>query len=77
MPLSRWVGVVMKGRRRALRLSQAKLSKATGVSRAEVCLVERGAHNPRLDTLERLCAGLDCEVAEVIVEAGSRSRKES
>lgn len=75
MPLTRHIGAVLRERRERARLTQAMLARRTGVSRATIHLLETGQRGPRLETLERLCAGLDCIVMEVIAEADRRSRR--
>ncbi len=57
------VGVVIRTRRRALRLSQRSLSELSGVSLHTISDVESGKGNPTLETLEQLLTPLGLELA--------------
>src|SRR4051812_44754270 len=52
------LGEALKELRRRARLSQAELAETSGVSRATISLVERGASRPTPSTLEQLARGL-------------------
>lgn len=44
-------------------LSQAELSRRTGIAQAEISKIERGVIEPRTGTLSKLARGLDAQVA--------------
>jgi ribosome-binding protein aMBF1 (putative translation factor) len=44
-------------------LSQAELSRRTGIAQAEISKIERGLIEPRTGTLAKLARGLDARVA--------------
>ena len=46
-------------------LSQAELSRRTGIKQAEISKIERGVIEPRTGTLSRLARGLDAQVTLV------------
>jgi len=50
-------------RRRAWGLSQRELAELCGTTQSAIARVERGARPPRIDTLARIAAALDCELA--------------
>jgi DNA-binding Xre family transcriptional regulator len=59
----------MRRRERATgeRLTYETLAKKTGLSRATVeALGSRATYNPRISTIERLCAALDCTPGEIL-----------
>lgn len=47
-------------------LSQEALAKRLKRPREYIVAVERGEYEPRIDTLRRLAAALDCTVADLI-----------
>ena len=49
-------------RRRERALSQAELADLCGTTQSAIARLERGARPPRLDTLRRIAAALDCEL---------------
>lgn len=49
-------------RRRAWGLSQRELAELCGTTQSAIARVERGARPPRIDTLARIAAALDCEL---------------
>lgn len=51
------------------KLSQAELSRATGVPQSTISLIEAGGSSPRVDTLQLLAPGLGVTVAELLGEA--------
>ncbi len=55
-------------RRKALKLSQSQLSKATGINRSILSRLESGDYAPSVDQLLALSAALDFQTSEVIVE---------
>ena len=44
-------------------LSQAELSRRTGIAQGEISKIERGVIEPRTGTLSKLARGLDAHVA--------------
>lgn len=46
--------------------SQAELARRSGVRRTYLIALERGQHDPTLDTLQRLAAGLGMDVADLV-----------
>jgi transcriptional regulator with XRE-family HTH domain len=49
-------------RRKAWGLSQRELAQLCGTTQSAIARVERGARPPRIDTLARIAAALDCEL---------------
>lgn len=49
-------------RRRAWGISQRELAELCGTTQSAIARVERGARPPRIDTLARIAAALDCEL---------------
>ena len=49
-------------------MSQDALAYETGVDRAYVGGLERKAHNPTIDLLERLAATLDADISEFFIK---------
>lgn len=59
----------MRRRERATgeRLTYETLAKKTGLSRATIeAIGSRADYNPRISTIERLCAALDCTPADLL-----------
>lgn len=56
--------------RRVRNMPQESLAKASGLCLSEVKWLERGRKNgPRLDSLERVCAGLEISLNELLATA--------
>lgn len=49
-------------RRSAWGISQRELAELCGTTQSAIARVERGARPPRIDTLARIAAALDCEL---------------
>jgi ribosome-binding protein aMBF1 (putative translation factor) len=49
-------------RRKAWGVSQRGLAELCGTTQSAIARVERGARPPRIDTLARIAAALDCEL---------------
>jgi transcriptional regulator with XRE-family HTH domain len=49
-------------RRRELGLSQKQLAELTGTTQSAIARLESGGRPPRIDTLLRITAALDCEL---------------
>jgi ribosome-binding protein aMBF1 (putative translation factor) len=50
-------------RRKVWGISQRELAELCGTTQSAIARVERGARPPRIDTLARIAAALDCELA--------------
>ena len=61
------------GRRKALKLSQTELSKATGINRSLLSRLESGDYSPSVDQLLSLSAVLDFPASDVIVDEDAAS----
>jgi len=57
--------------RKAHGLSQQELAELTGTTQSAIARVERGKRPPRIDTLARIAAALDCEL---IIELRPRTK---
>ena len=55
-------------RRKALKLTQAQLSAATGINRAMVSNLENGLYTPSIAQLESLSRALNFEITDLFVE---------
>ncbi|MDQ3725933.1 MAG: helix-turn-helix domain-containing protein [Actinomycetota bacterium] len=49
-------------RRKAWGISQRELAELCGTTQSAIARLERGARPPRIDTLARIAAALDCEL---------------
>jgi transcriptional regulator with XRE-family HTH domain len=60
----RWAELAgaVAAQRRARGLSQAELADLCATTQSAIARLERGARPPRLDTLLRIAAALDCEL---------------
>ena len=58
-------------RRRDLDLSQQELAELCGTTQSAIARLESGGRPPRIDTLLRIAAALDCEL---VVELRPRTR---
>ena len=57
----------LRARRQALGLTQLQLARRSGLTRAQVCLIERGIINePHKQTLERLATGLEIQPDDLL-----------
>ena len=63
-PDEQWLAIarLVAERRRERALSQAELADLCGTTQSAIARLERGARPPRLDTLRRIAAALDCEL---------------
>jgi len=66
------VGERIRSAREAAGLKQQELSEKTGIDQAIISKLERGAHQPRVDTLERIAAALGFSLAELLVGRTNR-----
>lgn len=55
-------------RRESLCLTQSELAKKTGITRAAMCLLEKGTRVPQLSTLCHLAEGLNTSVGFLLGE---------
>ena len=60
--LFRLIAEQVAERRRAWGVSQRELAELCGTTQSAIARVERGARPPRIDTLARIAAALDCEL---------------
>jgi transcriptional regulator with XRE-family HTH domain len=58
-------------RRRAWGGSQRELAELCGTTQSAIARMERGARPPRIDTLARIAAALDCEL---VIELRPRTK---
>lgn len=49
------IGEALKEIRKAKKIKQAEISKATGISRTYVCQIESGEKNPSIEVLGKIC----------------------
>jgi transcriptional regulator with XRE-family HTH domain len=67
----RRIGASLRKRREALGFSQESFADHIEMHRTYYSAVERGEKNLQIDTLQRLCAGLQTKMWEVVREAES------
>jgi transcriptional regulator with XRE-family HTH domain len=65
------IAAAVAEQRRARELSQRELAELTGTTQSAIARLERGGRPPRIDTLLRIAAALDCEL---IVELRPRTK---
>lgn len=53
-------------RRREKQLTQLQLAAMIGIGRYNICNYETGVSRPRVETLERIAAALDCAPGDLI-----------
>ena len=70
-PLLARLGQAFRKRREALGYSQESFADHIGMHRTYYSAIERGEKNLQLDTLERICTGLDVLIWEVFKESES------
>ena len=70
-PLLARLGQAFRKRREALGFSQESFADHIGMHRTYYSAIERGEKNLQLDTLERICTGLDVLIWEVFKESES------
>jgi transcriptional regulator with XRE-family HTH domain len=64
--LKRIVGQILARLRREAGITQEKLAEIAEIERGYVSLIERGLRMPTVETVFRLCRGLDCRPSELI-----------
>ena len=62
-------GVRLRQVRGENQLSQEKLAALSGLHRTFVSMVERGKRNVTIATVEKLAAGLNCRMADLMPDA--------
>ena len=63
----------VESRRKAKKITQARLSEITGINRSLLSRLESGAFTPSLEQLEALGEALDFDPADLFVEQGRES----
>lgn len=63
------LGSAFRKRREALGFSQESFADEIGMHRTYYSAIERGEKNLQLDTLEKVCGGLNAAIWEVFKEA--------
>ena len=63
------LGKAFRKRREALGVSQESFADEIGMHRTYYSAIERGEKNLQLDTLQKVCEGLDTRVWEVFKDA--------
>ena len=62
--------IIMKDKIKAARIaagwSQPTLAKRAGVSKQTISNLERGRHNPSIDTLKKVCGALSMDWRELV-----------
>ena len=75
LPLPAAVGQAIAARRTASRLTQAELAESLSMGLRYVSEVERGKHDIRLATLERLSDALGVRASFLLAEAEQRMQR--
>lgn len=65
------VGQRVRTARQKLGMSQKELEARTNIDQAIISKLERGKHQPRVDTLRRIAEGLDLTLQELLVQQES------
>jgi len=63
------IGSAIQTRRRTAGFSQERYAEVIGMHRTYYSAIERGEKNLQIDTLQRVCSGLGCQMWEVLKEA--------
>jgi transcriptional regulator with XRE-family HTH domain len=72
-PGARRLGDRVRTLRRELGITQETLADRSGLHRTYIADIERGLRNPSLWSIERLAAGLGCEVADLFPPSTGRN----
>ncbi|SEJ05450.1 helix-turn-helix domain-containing protein [Frateuria terrea] len=67
--LLKQLGEALRVRRKAAGFSQESYADHIQMHRTYYSAIERGEKNLQLDTLERICSGLECKIWEVLKDA--------
>lgn len=65
------IGRAIAARRKALGMTQEKLSEQADITQATLSNIERGAVMPGLDRLAQIAELLDCRLADLFTETGT------
>ncbi len=68
-PLMRRLGRSLRSRREAAGYSQESFADKIGMHRAYYSAIERGEKNLQIDTLQRVCDGLQVRMGDVLKDA--------
>ncbi|MBO4693978.1 MAG: nucleotide sugar dehydrogenase [Clostridia bacterium] len=63
-----FLGEIVNTHRKKMNLTQAELSKKTGINRSVLSNIERGAHTPSIEQIEKLSEVLGFEVSDLFRE---------
>ena len=72
-PLAIRVGRRIRERREKLGLTLRDLEKRTGIAYPNLSNLERGVHDPKLETLHRVAKGLEVAVSDLVVAEDAES----
>ena len=64
------LGAVIRGRRKAINLSQEALADAAGIDRSHTGKIERGERNLTFLNLLRIAQALGCRPSDLLFESG-------
>ncbi len=64
------LGAAVRGRRKALEISQESLALLAGIDRSHMGRIERGERNVTLLNLLRIADALDCQPSALLTAAG-------
>lgn len=68
-PLMQRLGIAIRTRRHRAGYSQERFADRIGMHRAYYSAIERGEKNLQIDTLQRVCEGLEIRVWEIFQDA--------
>jgi len=66
-PVAARFGNNLRRHRRRAGLTQAELARRAELSRVSIGMLERGEADPRLDTILRVCGGVECSPDVLLV----------
>lgn len=64
--LAKRLGLNCRERRANLKMSQAELSKRSGVAVSHLSKIENGLGNPTLEVMEAIADALDCSLVDLL-----------
>lgn len=70
-PLMQRLGIAIRLRRCSAGYSQERFADRIGMHRSYYSAIERGEKNLQIDTLQRVCEGLEIRVWEIFQDADS------
>jgi HTH-type transcriptional regulator, cell division transcriptional repressor len=73
--LAEQFGRVVRARRKARGMTQARLAEACNLGEEWIRRIERGAGAPSFDAIEALASGLDASVADLFAPMSSRDSR--